>query len=101
MKLSKERLKQIINEEMRRLDEIEDSVTANDLVDHLRESIKSSMSELDKARRILEKLTREPHKLGSFVALQTRARMSNRSLEDLLERFEIAQGNYLRFKEEI
>jgi len=119
MKLTKHRLKQLISEELDLIVETNGeeggkttsfdlfdrsprgpATELDDLIDLSGKAIKDAIRNIEEAQSLLVTLTEEPHKVGAFVALRTRARMVDNALEDLLERYTIAVGEALRWREE-
>jgi hypothetical protein len=112
MKLTKHRLKEIISEELDSLEEAtnsfdlfdrsgEDQTTDLDtLIDEVAISIGEAGNQLAAALETLGAITREPHKRGEFVALQTRVKMAQLSIEDVMEKFVRSKENFDQFREE-
>jgi len=121
MKLTKHRLKQLISEELDLMaetngegsqlreggyaghyerSESDPATELDDLIELSGRAIKDAIAKIEEAQSLLAALTEEPHKVGAFVALRTRARMVDNALEDLLERYTIAVGEALRWREE-
>ena len=103
MKITKQRLKQIIKEELQ-----SEARPASERPDRggptfemqpselIGEAI-SALKQLDEAllnfNSSIARLTEEPWKIGEFVHLSTQGRMLGDKLEDLKERWTIALGN--------
>jgi hypothetical protein len=120
MKLSKRRLKEIISEELDLLEVADEdeslkatsfdlfdrstqepSVTDLDtLIEEVAISVGEAGNQLARALATLEVITEEPHKLGSFVALRTRVKMAQLSIEDVMEKFVRSKENFDQFREE-
>jgi len=98
MKLTKHRLKEIIGQELEAMDDPASEL--EDLIGLSGKAIKEAIAKIEEVQSLLAALTDEPHKVGEFVALRTRARMVDNALEDLLERYTIAVGNAMRWREE-
>ena len=96
MKLTKHRLKEIISQELESLDE--PVAELDELIELSGKAIKDAIAKIEEAQSLLAALTEEPHNVGEFVALQTRARMVDNALEDLLERYTISVANAMRWR---
>ena len=103
MKITKQRLKEIIKEELqseaRPASERPDrgGPTFEMSVEELVNEAQLALRQLDESvldfNSAIARLTEEPHKLGEFVHLSTHGRMLGDKLEDLKERWTIALGN--------
>ena len=103
MKITKQRLKEIIKEELqseaRPASERPDrgGPTFDMSVEELVNEAQLALRQLDESvldfNSAIARLTEEPHKLGEFVHLNTHGRMLGDKLEDLKERWTIALGN--------
>jgi|TARA_Y100000593_G_scaffold65221_1_gene120177 hypothetical protein len=103
MKITKQRLKEIIKEELqseaRPASERPDrgGPTFDMSVEELVNEAQLALRQLDESvldfNSAIARLTEEPHKLGEFVHLSTHGRMLGDKLEDLKERWTIALGN--------
>ena len=112
MKLTKHRLKEIISEELDSLDEATTSfdlfdrsgqpreTDPQDLIDDVAVFIGEAGNQLAGALETLGALTSDPHKIGEFVALQTRVKMAQLAIEDVMERFVKSKQNFDRWREE-
>ena len=93
MKITKQRLKEIIKEELH----LEGGPTFDMSVEELVNEAQLALRQLDEGllnfNSAVARLTEEPHKLGEFVHLSTHGRMLGNKLEDLKERWTIALGN--------
>jgi hypothetical protein len=103
MKITKQRLREIIKEELqseaRPASERPDrgGPTFDMSVEELVNEAQLALRQLDESvlgfNSAIARLTEEPHKLGEFVHLSTHGRMLGDKLEDLKERWTIALGN--------
>ena len=102
MKITKQRLKQIIKEELseaRPASERPDrgGPTFDMAPEELINEAVLALRQLDKGvlnfRSAIARLTEDPHNIGEFVHLSTHGRMLDSKLEDLKERWTIALGN--------
>jgi hypothetical protein len=100
MKITKQRLKEIIKEELH----LEGGPTFDMNVEELVNEAQQALRQLDEGllnfNSAVARLTEEPHKLGEFVHLSTHGRMLGDKLEDIKERWTIALGNSLEHWEE-
>ena len=100
MKITKQRLKEIIKEELH----LEGGPTFDMSVEELVNEAQLALRQLDEGllnfNSAVARLTEEPHKLGEFVHLGTHGRMLGDKLEDIKERWTIALGNSLEHWEE-
>jgi hypothetical protein len=89
MKITKQRLREIIKEEL-------EGPTFDMSAEELINEAVLALRQLDKGvlnfRSAIARLTEEPHKIGGFVHLSTHGRMLDDKLEDLKERWTIALG---------
>jgi len=90
MKITKQRLREIIKEEL------EGPTFDMGTAELINEAI-LALRQLDEGllnfRSALARLTEEPHMIGEFVHLGTHGRMLDNKLKDLKERWTIALGN--------
>ena len=109
MKITKQRLKEIIREELseaRPASERGDvggptfDMGAEELINEAVKALRQLDEGVLNFRSAIARLTEEPHKIGEFVHLATHARMLDNKLEDLKERWTIALGNSQREWEE-
>ena len=93
MKITKQRLKEIIKEEL-------DGPTFDMSVEELTNEAVLALRQLDEGllnfRSAIARLTEDPHNIGEFVHLGAHGRMLDSKLKDLKERWTIALGNSQR-----
>tara|TARA_R110002110_G_scaffold397867_1_gene613257 strand:- start:308 stop:640 length:333 start_codon:yes stop_codon:yes gene_type:complete len=102
MKITKQRLKEIIKEELseaRPASERPDrggptfDMAPEELIGEAISALKQLDEGLLNFNSAIARLTEEPHKIGEFVHLSTHGRMLGDKLEDIKERWTIALGN--------